>query len=53
MSRGKPGRKGPQDITMFDSCWYTFGCGGSVMLIILAGAISLAAWALRIHRTKS
>lgn len=53
MSRGKPGRKGPQDFTMFDTCFVTFGCGGSTVLATLVGVVSLATWVIRTHRTKS
>lgn len=46
MSRGRPGRKGETDITMFDSCWYTFGCGGSVILAAMAAVVATV-WAAR------
>lgn len=48
MSRGRPGRKGPDDLTMFDSCWYTFGCGGSVILAA-AAAVAAVVCAARRH----
>lgn len=47
MSRGRPGRKGERDITMFDSCWYTFGCGGSIIGTIAAALVAAVVWVAR------